>query len=389
MYDCIVIGAGPAGLMAAITASQDNRVLLIEKNASPGKKLLITGGGRGNLTNLKGMHEFLDEVSYNKKYLYSAISKFGPRDTYNYFVDNNVPLKEEAANQIFPVSNKANDILTALLKNTEKVEFRYLETVQKIVKNEEFEVITDKANYRTRNVIIATGGASYPNTGSTGDHLNFAKMLGQPVIPLFPAETSILLNEVNDLAGTAISDVVIKYLNKQTTGNLMFTHQGLSGTAVMKMSEHLYLNSEKTIKIDFLPAKTEAELYDFIAEYDAEKELLNCLSSLFTKRFSAYIITQLGFNKKIKSLNKSEIIKTVSLLKNMLFSVKAVAPLEQAYVTGGGIDLNYIDTTTMESKLNKNVYFVGEALDIHGPIGGYNITLALSTGHLAGSSINN
>lgn len=387
MYDVIIIGAGPAGMMAASIASQNNKVLLIEKNSHPGKKLLITGGGRCNVTNLKSNRDFLELIEYNKKYLHSAISKFGPSDIYNYFINNNVPLKEEKDNQIFPVSNKANDILNALIKNTSKVEFKYQESAKKIINNELIEVITNKANYLTKKLIIATGGASYPETGSTGDHLNFAKLLNQPIKALFPAETSIILEEPNELAGTAINEVVVKFLKRKTSGNLMFTHQGLSGTAIMKMSEHLYLNSEKKISIDFLPNYSKAELFDLILNFEAEKELSSFLHTLFTKRFTEYLIDKLQINKKIKSIHKSEIIKIVDFLKDMPFLVSRVEDLDKAYVTGGGIDLNYIDTTTMESKINKNIYFVGEALDIHGPIGGYNITLALSTGHLAGSSI--
>lgn len=387
MYDVIIIGAGPAGLMAAIIASEKNKVLVIEKNPSAGKKLLLTGGGRCNVSNLKSNRDFLDIVYYNKKYLHSALSKFGPDDIYRYFTSNGVALKIEKEDQLFPVSDKANDILQALLKNTKNVDFQYNETVIDINNEEVKEVITNRRKYKSKNVIIATGGVSFPKTGSTGDHLKFAEKLNQPLTSLFPAETSIILKEKNNLMGTSIETVEVKYMKKRTTGNLMFTHKGLSGSSIMKMSEHIYLNKEKNITIDLLPNYTKEELLKSIEQYDLEKQLSSYLHTFFTKRFVEYIISRLKMNKKIKSLHKSEQIKVIQYLKNMSFEVEKVEDIEKAYVTGGGIDLNYIDTTTMQSKINKGIYFVGEGLDIHGPIGGYNITLALSTGYLAGSSI--
>ena len=387
MYDCIIIGAGPAGLMAAIEASKNNKVLLIERNSKPGRKLLLTGGGRCNLTNLKTANEFLEVVEYNKKYLYSSINRFGPQDVYNYFIENGVPLKEERNNEIFPVSNKADDILQALLKNTSEVEFKYNESVIEIHNGDIKEVLTESGTYLTKNVIIATGGASYKETGSEAHHMSFARQLRQPTKDLFPAETSIILKDNPDLAGTSIDEVEVKYLKRKTTGNLMFTHKGLSGTSIMKMSEHIYLNDNKNIVIDLIPNIDALELDNLIISFDQEKEVAKFLNTLFTKRFSNHIVTKLNLHKKIKALGKNEILNLINFIKAMPFEVDRVEDLDKAYVTGGGIDLNHINTTTMESKINKGIYFVGEALDIHGPIGGYNITLALSTGYVAGSAI--
>jgi len=385
MYDCIIIGAGPAGLMAAVQA-KGQKLLIIEKNSKPGKKLLITGGGRCNLTNLKSNQDFLNTVNYNKKYLYSAINKFGPYDIYDYFENNGVPLKEEVDNQIFPISNKAIDVLNALLKNI-TAEFKYEESVIKIKNGDIKEVMTDKGRYQAKKIIIATGGVSYPETGSSGDHLTFAKDLNQPIKDLFPAEASIILKDNPELAGTAIKKVTIKYLKQKTHGNLMFTHKGLSGTAIMQMSEHIYLSDNKEIQIDLIPDLEVEEFNDLMTNFDQEKQLSSFLNTLFTKRFSEYLITKIGFNKLIKSINQIEIKRIGDLLKNLPFIVDKVEDIHKAYVTGGGIDMNYLDTTSMESKINPGIYFAGEALDIHGPIGGYNITLALSTGYLAGSHI--
>lgn len=387
MYDCIVIGAGPAGLMAAIEASKNHKTLLIEKNAAAGKKLLLTGGRRCNVTNLKSNDDFLHEINYNIKYLYSTINKFGPNDVHEYFIRNKIVLKEEKDNRIFPASNKSIDILNALLTNTKKVEFKYNENVLNIINDPVKKVITNKNSYITKNIIIATGGSSFKRTGSTGDNIKFAKILNQPVIPLFPAEVGIILEEKNDLAGTSFENVEVKINNKSAIGNLIFTHFGLSGEAIMKISEYIYKDLKKEVIIDFLPNVEINELKTEIQNFNREKEVVSFLNTMFSKRFSLYLINKLKINKKMKSLNNKEIDRIVNIIKSFLFKVKRTENLERAYVTGGGVDMKYINSQTMESKINKGIYFVGEALDVHGPIGGYNITLALSTGYTAGTSI--
>jgi predicted Rossmann fold flavoprotein len=238
MYDVIVIGAGPAGLMASITASKKNKVLLLEKNEISGKKLLITGGGRCNVTNLKSNKDFLDEVNYNKKFLYSAINKFGPQDIYDYFIKHGVKLKEEEDNKIFPVSNRSSEILQCLIDELKKVEVRYHENVLNIkILDDIKEVTTNKGIYTCKNIIIATGGSSFKHTGSTGDNMVFARKIKQPVINLFPVETSLILDQdVSILAGTSFDNVTVKYLKKKESGNLIFTHKGISGSASIDTS---------------------------------------------------------------------------------------------------------------------------------------------------------
>lgn len=389
MYDVIVIGAGPSGMMASIMASKKNKVLLLEKNEHSGKKLLITGGGRCNLTNLKSNREFLEEVDYHKKYLYSSIHHFGPHDIYDFFTSRGVKLKEEADQKIFPVSNKSSDILACLLDEMRTVEVHYKEPVIDIkLQGEMKEVITAKTTYRAHNIIVATGGASFPETGSTGDHMKLAKQLLQPTVPLFPAETYLdLMENIVDLAGTSFEYVEIHYRKIKKSGNLIFTHRGISGSSVMKISEFVFLNSENQISIDFLPTM---RLDDFIAslsEFDREKEVATFLTTFFSKKFSNFLASKFQMEGTIKTYSMKKWNVLFTSLKSFQVEVKCVGPLEKAYVTGGGIDLNSIDSKTMESKFNKGVYFVGEALDVHGPIGGYNITLALSTGYSAGISI--
>jgi len=390
MHDVIIIGTGPAGLMATIESSKNNKVLVIEKNSKPGRKLLITGGGRCNVTNLKSNNDFLNNIEHNKKHLYSVINGFGPADIYNFFINNNVKLKEEKDNQIFPVSNCSNDILNALLKNIDNKIINYAERVEEIIyKENNIKVITDKNTYTTKNIIIATGGASYKATGSTGDHLKFALMLKQPVVDLYPAETGIILNEKQELAGISLDSVKVTFNKKIFDGNLIFTHRGFSGSSIMKASEHIYLNNIKTIFIDLLPDITNNELIELINNYNREKELTTFLSDYFPKRLCSFIITKskITNNLRIKNLTKTQILKLVNNIKNCTFNIKSVCSIDEAYVTGGGMDMKYINSKTMESTINKGVYFVGECLDIHGPIGGYNITLALSTGYAAGTNI--
>jgi len=302
---------------------------------------------------------------------------------------NNVRQKEEEENKIFPVSNKAVDILNALLKNV-PFKINYSESVEKIIyKENNIKVITNKNTYTTKKLIVATGGTSFKKTGSSGDHMKFAKDLKQPVIDLYPAETGIILKDKLDLAGISLDNVKVSFNKKEFYGNIIFTHRGLSGTSIMKASEFIYLDNVKNIFIDILPDISSHELLDSINSYNREKEVITFLNKYFPKRLCNYIVlvSDLSCYLKIKNLTKSQILKLIDSIKKCSFEVLKTCDIEEAYVTGGGIDMKYINSKTMESTINKGVYFVGECLDIHGPIGGYNITLALSTGYTAGISV--
>jgi len=389
MYDVIIIGTGPAGLMAANVIDKNNKSLILEKNDKPGKKLLITGGGRCNVTNLKSNNDFLNEINHNRKHLYSTINNFGPWDIYNFLTINNVPLKEEEENKIFPVSNKAVDILNALLKNV-PFKINYSESVEKIIyKENNIKVITNKNTYTTKKLIVATGGTSFKKTGSSGDHIMFAKMLNQPIINLYPAETGIILKNKLVLSGISLDNVKVSFNKKEFYGNLIFTHKGLSGSSIMKSCEFIYLDKIRNITIDLLPHVNSDELFNDINSYNREKGVSTFLNEYFPKRLCDYIIqiTNLSNNIKIKNLTKTQILKLIETIKICTFEILKTCNIDEAYVTGGGIDMKYINSKTMESIINKGVYFIGECLDIHGPIGGYNITLALSTGYTAGISV--
>lgn len=378
MYNTIIIGAGPSGLMASTVL---NDCLILEKNDSAGKKLLLTGNGRCNITNKKSNSDFLNNISHNKKYLYSTINTFGPKEIYDFFVSNKVYLKEELDNKVFPVSDRAEDILNCLLNNS-KAKINYNEEVEEIIKNDKITVITNKNKYECNNLIIASGGVSFPFTGSNGSHLKFAKMIEQPVTKLCAAESSLITND-HFIAGTT-AFVNIKYNKLKSSGMMIFTHKGISGEVVMNISEHILDNS--AILIDFIPTMSVEELIQMINIADGSMEINTFFKRYLQKRLVGYILNEYK-GCTIKSLSSKTIIKIINLFKNHEMFILRKEAIEKAYVTKGGIDLNYINTKTFESKKNKNIYFIGEALDIHGPIGGYNLTLALSTGYSAGVSI--
>ncbi len=378
MYDVLIIGAGAAGLMAAHHLKQTN-LLVLERNASAGKKLLITGGGRCNLTNLKPNQECLNAISYNKKFLYSSFSQCGPRTIFDFF-NTSVPLKEEENNEIFPISNKAKDILDFLIEPI-KDKIRYNQTVTKIEHIDEVYLVSCGATtYQTKNLIVACGGGSFKNTGSCGDHLLFAKQLEHPVVDLFPAETSLIAPIPNLLAGTSFSNVTVTANKHKSHGHFIFTHKGVSGSSIMKISEHVYLEDIHQIHVDFAPNVSIEQLEQLLANH-RESKPETALATIFTKRFSDYLVQQLKIKKetKCKQLIHREVKQLIELIKHYPLQITKCADLDQAYVSGGGIHIKHIHPKTMESKLHKNCYFIGECLDLHGPIGGYNLTIAFST----------
>lgn len=393
MYDVIVIGSGPAGIMASIKAAENNKaVLLIEKNDCIGKKLKLTGGTRCNLTNLKTTNDFIKQIPVNNKSLYSCLSQFGPNDIYNYFESLGVKLKVEDNDRVFPANNKASTIIDALynelIKNNVIINFN--ESVESItIINDKKEIKTNIDTYKTRNIIIATGGSSYPNTGSTGDGYRLAEMLNQPVTKLYPAETFLITKKEYPLAGITMDNVTVTLNKKQVDGSLLFTHVGLSGPAIFKISEDVYknleYNKETSIKIDLIPDYSIDQLLSKLNKYDQKKNIKGFFKEYLPRRLTDYMIVD--GDSAIATMSKSQKTAIMQSIKEFEVDIKKTGSIEQSFVTGGGIDIKYINPKTMESLINKGIYFVGELLDIHGHTGGYNITIALSTGYAAGISI--
>ena len=394
MYDVIIIGAGPAGIMASIVAaSREKKVLLIEKNEKIGKKLELTGGGRCNLINLKKTEDFIKQIPVNNKTLYTILNQFSPMDIYNYFINIGVPLKIEDEDRVFPISNKSKTIIDALYNQltNHNVTLNLNETVLEINNNSIKEIVTNKNTYKTKKIIISTGGSSYPQTGSTGDGYVFAKKISQDITKIYPAVTFLINNQPLPLAGITLDSVNIKINKKTVSGSLLFTHIGLSGPAAFKISEEVYKelqnNKTATINIDLIPKYTEEELLNRLNKYNHKKEFNSFIKEYLPKRLADYLVSENTSNLKIaevSNLKKKQLLETI---KNYKVDIKSTGNVDQSFVTGGGINMKYINPKTMESTINKGIYFIGELLDIHGHTGGYNITIALSTGYVAGISI--
>ena len=392
MYDVIVIGAGPAGMMASIAAASNNKkVLLIEKNEKVGKKLEITGGSRCNLTNLKDVQDFINEIPGNNKFLYSSIFRFGPHDIYDYFTNLGIELKVEEDDKVFLGSDKAIDIIKALTSEMKKngVCLKLGQAVISIDADASpKKVITETNVYEGENIIITTGGCSYPATGSTGDGYGFARSLNHNVTKLHPAETFIMTKKQLPLTGISVESIKIKLDDKTEVGDILFTHKGLSGPAIFKISEEVYKSLKKKrivfVKVDFVTTYTEDELQQKLNSFDSKKEVLTFVRQLLPKRLADYIIGENQLNFKVGDLSNVMKKQIIDTMKNFAIEIVETGSLEKSFVTGGGVDLDEVNPKTMESKKVSGIYFAGEVLNIHGHTGGYNITIALSTGYAAG-----
>lgn len=398
----IIIGSGPAGLMASIKAAESNNdVLLLDGNDKVGKKIYITGKGRCNVTNLCSPNEFLDNVVKNKKFLYSAINTFSSYDTMDFFTNHGLELKVERGNRVFPVSDKASDI-SKVLETTAKKNGVKIMLGQKVVRVskdcETFFVQTEKNKLACDRLIVATGGASYSATGSSGDGYTFAKGFGHTIVPLKPALVGLDLVINSDCAGVSLKNVRLsikkgKDIIFSDFGEMLFTHTGVSGPIVLSASS--FINREDVLKlkliIDLKPAldndKLDARLLrDF--EENKNKNFENYVHELLPKGLINTFLRRLSFPayKKINEITKAEREEIINLLKNFDFQIKRLCDLEQAVVTSGGIDVKEISSSTMESKLVKGLFFAGEVLDVDALTGGFNIQIALATGYLAGES---
>ena len=407
MKKVIVIGAGPAGMMAAITAAKDgNEVILLESNEKVGKKLFITGKGRCNVTNSKDISEFFDFIPGNPHFLYSALYSYTNEDTINFFESQGIRLKSERGGRVFPNSDKSSDIIKGLLMelNNNKVDIRLNSKVTDIIyKNSLIDGVKVNNNYilTADNYIIATGGVSYPLTGSTGDGLKFSKKVGHKITNLKGSLVPIELNNswIREIMGLTLRNIGIslyevdkkKPLYKDQ-GEVLFTSYGISGPLALKASRYINEDLKYYINLDLKPALTLEEL-DLRVQKDFKKyinkEFKNSLDDLFPKKLIPIIISlsNINENKKVNEITKEERKSLVSLIKGIKLTIRKLRPIEEAIVTSGGVDTLQIDPSTMKSKLIDNLSFAGEVIDIDAYTGGYNVQIALSTGYLAGSNI--
>ena len=415
----VVIGGGPAGMMAAITSAKaGNDVTLLEKNNRCGKKLLITGKGRCNITSSIDMQEFINNIPGNGRFLYSAFQNFTNEDILDMLHKNGVDTKVERGNRIFPISDRSIDVLNTFegelkranvkvitnAKMTDIVAFENEVKAVRYIKDEQ------KNEIKAEKIILATGGKSYSITGSTGDGYEVAKRLGHRVEDLKGSLVPLTVNNESlgickDMQGLSLKNVHIKIVDIEENkiiytdfGEMLFTHFGVSGPIILSSSAHLlrYKNVEDKLKngniklyIDLKPALTEEKLDERIQRDFSKyknKEIRNALDELLPKKMILPVIELSGIdeNKKINSITKEERKNLISLLKNMPITISNFRPIEEAIITAGGISIKEINPKTMESKLIKGLYFAGEIIDVDAYTGGFNLQIAYSTGYTAG-----
>ena len=407
----IVIGGGPAGMMAAITAAENgNEVLIIEKNSTFGKKLLITGKGRCNITSSLYMSEFIKNTPGNGMFLYSAFQNYTNTDIIEFLRKQGLEVKEERGNRIFPVTDKSIDVLNCFEKRIKELNIKYMlnTTVEKIlIKN--YEVLglrTNREIIKAEKIILATGGKSYPLTGSTGDGYRIASELGHKITPIRPSLVPLEIyerEECKKLQGLSLKNVKIKIEEDKKViyedfGEMIFTHFGISGPTILSGSAHLvrYKNIDEKLKnkniklsIDLKPALTEEQLDDRILRDFKEfknKQFKHSLDKLLPQKMIPVIIEQSKIEpeKRVNEVTKEERKRLITLLKNFEITIKGFRPVEEAIITSGGINIKEINPKTMESKLIKGLYFAGEIIDVDAYTGGFNLQIAYSTGYTAG-----
>ena len=401
-YDVIVIGGGASGMMCAIqSAKRGLKVLILEHNEKLGKKLYITGKGRCNLTNDSSVENHLNNIVTNNKFMYSALNVFSAQDTIDFF-SKYVKLKTERGNRVFPFSDKSSDIIKALTKYLDefKVDVKLNSDVLDVSNNNGIFYIkcSNNIKHTTYNVVVATGGVSYPGTGSTGFGYKIAKKFSHTLIEPKGALIPIKLNEdISSLNGLSLKNVRLSIKIGKTNfsefGEMMFTYNSLTGPIALTISSKINKFDIKNlpISIDFKPALSIEELTNkFIREFKetAKRELKTYLYSVLPRLFVEYLFDKnYVINKKISEINRDERTKLINLIKKFDFSIKSLDNIEAGIVTSGGVDTHEINSKTCESKLVSGLYFVGEVLDVDALTGGYNLQIAWSTGFLAGNSI--
>ncbi|MEA2065240.1 MAG: NAD(P)/FAD-dependent oxidoreductase [Patescibacteria group bacterium] len=409
-YGVVVIGGGPAGLMAAGRAGEIGaRALLLEKNKNLGRKLLITGNNRCNVTNKECFsREMINRFGKNGKFLFSVFSKFGVKETISFFENFGVKIKIEEKNRAFPESDKSQDVLNSLISylKKHKVKIRTESEVKDIIKSGNKinkiilssgeEIIADK-------FIICAGGKSYPETGSSGDGYRWAKKLGHKITKLSPSLTPIIIKEkvVKKLEGLSLKNIRINLYKDDKKidsifGDAIFTADGISGPAIIDLSRKISRETLKKMKfqIDFKPTFSFTEFDQEIQksfQKNSNKIFKNGLDELLPQKLIPVIVglSKISPMKKVNAITKEERKKLLHLFKEFDLEIKKLAGYDKAIITSGGVQLNEINPKTMKSKIIDNLYFAGEILDLDGPTGGYNLQICWSTGFMAGESSTN
>lgn len=413
----VIIGGGAAGMVAAIMASRNgHKVILIEKMRSLGRKLSITGKGRCNITNATEIENFIKNVPGNGKFLYSAFNQFTNEDAINFFNEIGVKTKIERGERVFPVSDSALEVIDKLKKELDRQNVRIIvnTSVEEILikeENIENEIVKTVQGVKINTgiiecdkIILATGGKSYPTTGSTGDGYKFAEKLGHTIVKPKPSLVPLEVYEkdIKEIQGISLKNIGMRFMDGskivyQDFGEMLFTHFGVSGPTVLSGSAHLLRvknideklkNGNITVNIDLKPALTEEKLEARIQrdfEKYTKKQFKNSLNDLLPGKLINYVVekSQIPEEKQTDQITKEERKKLAKLLKNLEFKVKKFRPIEEAIITAGGISIKEINSSTMESKKVKGLFFAGEIIDVDAYTGGFNLQIAYSTAYVA------
>ena len=413
----LIIGGGPAGIIAGIrSAEEGNNVILLEKNDNLGKKLLITGKGRCNITSSLDISEFINNIPGNGRFLYSAFDNFNSNDIIELLKEEGLDVKEERGNRIFPMTDNARDVLNALLRRMKKlkIEIKLKSKVNKIIVEENRAVgiiYNDKEKLYANKIILATGGKSYPTTGSTGEGYKIAKELGHTINEIKPSLVPLEIyqkNECKAMQGLSLRNIGIKIMDSEKNkliyedfGEMLFAHFGVSGPVIISSSAHLirYKNIEELLKnrkinlsIDLKPALTKERLDDrILRDFNdlKNKQVKNSLDKLLPQKIIPVVLDRLNIdkNKQVNQITKEERLKIIEILKNFKLEISGFRPIEEAIITAGGISIKEINPKTMESKIVQNLYFAGEIIDVDAYTGGFNLQIAYSTGYTAGGDV--
>lgn len=394
----IIVGGGPAGMMAAYQLMKDHEVILLERNNSLGKKLLVTGNGRCNITNNKPTKELIKRIHHGK-FLFSALSKFHPQAIISFFNENGVPLKEEDNQRMFPESDKAVDILKVFEEELNKITKFNTKVIDLLIENDEIKgVITETGTILADRVIMATGGVSYGALGSDGLGHEILQKHGVEITDLYPVETSLISREPLDLQGLTLKNkkVMVKDNHQKvvysTTGDVLFTHFGLSGPAIMLCSEHVHhlLKVQESVSLEcaLISHYTQEAFFTQIVSQPAKK-LTNVLSFYLPKRMVSFVLNLQGIdeNALVRELSHKRVRQLIEALFHFKVEIHEVMDIKKAIVTGGGVSLDEVNPQNFASKRFKNLFMIGELLDLHGEMGGYNLTLALVSGYVCAREV--
>ena len=393
VYDCIVVGGGPAGLMAA-NQLKNLSYLLLEKNERVGKKLMLTGGKRCNVTNVLSKEAFMSSLNSTKsKFLYKALSSFGKEDILSFFKERGLNLKLEQNFKFFPETEKSKDVLSCLIRDIDLDRIRFNQAVKTIRSmNDFYEIETKTDKFLSKNVILCMGSNAYPTTGSSGDMIRLSEAFEIKYKPFSPAEAPIYLEDIvkyKDLQGVSLSTTLRMNTRKKVfEGDLIFTHFGLSGPLILHISELIDEDlSQSPVTLSFSLIEKDFDTKWLEATAD-NLRLYPFIESLTQKRLAKFIVEETNIeNKRLKELSKKDIHKLKEALTNFTVSVLKVEDKEKSFVNAGGVLLDELNPNTMELKKVPGLYVCGESIDLAGPIGGFNITIAMSTGHLAGEAV--